>query len=122
LLAVVFLYAPLAGAAWSSHAMACCTDGYCNIPKHHHQKSPEKSAAAEDCGHHLVHTLVDCSMQCCRNPDKPMISSMAFVLPPAISTTPETQMTRAIARVRALEIPSSIEPLSPPPRTDDLAL
>src|SRR5260370_7346365 len=40
LFVVVLLYAPLAGAAWSSYQSACCTSGQCPIPGHHHQKTP----------------------------------------------------------------------------------
>jgi hypothetical protein len=121
LLAVVFLYAPFAAAAWSSHNMACCTGGYCNIPKHHHPKAPANSAAGEDCGHCMAGRM-DCSMSCCQDPDKQLVTSVAFVLPDATFVSSATLVTRAIERVRSIEIPRTIEPLSPPPRTDDAAL
>jgi len=119
LLAVVFLYTPFAAAAWSSQA--CCTGGLCNIPKHHHQKAPANST---DCDHHGrdMSGMTNCSMSCCQDPDKPVVTSMAFVLPPASSTLSTTIDTRSIERVRPIEIPRTIEPLSPPPRTDDAAL
>src|SRR6266480_7529183 len=44
LLVVVLLYAPLAGARWSSYRSACCTSGQCPIPAHHHQKTPAEHA------------------------------------------------------------------------------
>jgi hypothetical protein len=124
LLAVAFLYVPFAAAAWSSHAMACCTKGYCNIPQHHHKKAPASSTTAEDCGHegHNMSGLMDCSMSCCQDPDKPVVTSVAFVLPPATITASATIVTRAVERVHSIEIPRTIEPLSPPPRTDNAAL
>ena len=121
LLAVVFLYAPLAGAAWTSHSMACCTGGYCNIPKHHHQKTPVNSEAGEDCGHGMA-GMMNCSMSCCQDSDKPVVTSVAFVMPPSAFTSSETMITRAVERVRPIEIPRTIAPLSPPPRIDNSLL
>lgn len=120
LIAVVSWYAPLAGAAWASHAMACCTNGYCNIPKHHHQKAPVHSATAQQCGH--THEMMDCSMSCCQDPDKVAVSSTAFVMPPAAYTSSAVTVTRSSARVYPVETLRTIEPLSPPPRTDYAAL
>jgi hypothetical protein len=119
LLAVLFLYAPFAAAAWSSHAMACCTAGYCNIPKHHHTKAPANSMASEDCDH--AGGIMDCSMSCCQDPDKPAVTAMAFVLPPAAFAASATSVTFTVERVPRIEIPGTIEPLSPPPRTDNAA-
>jgi hypothetical protein len=121
LLGVVFLYVPFAAAAWSSHAMACCTKGYCNIPQHHHKKAPTSSTSAEDCGHdgHNMSGMMDCSMSCCQDPDKPVVTSVAFVLPPATVAASAIIVTRAVARVHSIEIPRTIGPLSPPPRTDN---
>jgi hypothetical protein len=121
LLAVIFIYAPFAAAAWSSHNMACCTGGYCNIPQHHHSKTPENSTAGEDC-HHGMAGMMDCSVSCCRNPDKAVVTAVAFVLPPAGLASSGILVTRAVERVHCIEIPRTIEPLSPPPRTDAAAL
>jgi hypothetical protein len=120
LLAVAFLYAPFAAAAWSSHAMACCTDGFCNIPKHHHKKAPAHSTASEDCDH-AMGGMMDCSMSCCQDPDRPAVTSMAFVLPPVTFAFSAMGVTGAVERVHLLEIPRTIAPLSPPPRIDNAA-
>jgi hypothetical protein len=120
LLAVAFLYAPFAAAAWSSHAMACCTDGFCNIPKHHHKKAPANSTASEDCDHQMG-GMMDCSMSCCQDPVRPAVTSMAFVLPPATCAASAMSITGAVERVHSIEIPRTIAPLSPPPRTDNTA-
>jgi hypothetical protein len=124
--AVVFLYVPMAAAAWSSHAMPCCTNGFCNIPKHHHQKAPASTAPGEDCGHdmagHDMSSMMKCSMSCCQDPDKPVITAVAFVRPPLIFVSLADIATRAIDRLRALEIPRPIEPPSPPPRVIVAAL
>jgi hypothetical protein len=124
LLAVVFLYVPFAAAVWSSHAMACCTNGFCNIPQHHHKKAPASSPAAEDCGHdgHNMSGMMNCSMSCCQDPDKPVVVSVAFVLPAPTTAASAIIVTRAVERVHSIEIPRTIEPLSPPPRTDNAAL
>src|SRR5213078_3865411 len=63
LLVVVLLYAPLAGAAWSSYRSACCTSGQCAIPAHHHQKTPAEHANHMDCGHDMT-GMMACAMSC----------------------------------------------------------
>src|SRR5215470_20179985 len=90
LLAIAVLYAPLAAAAFSPSAMACCTAGFCNIPKHHHKSKPSTSpdsvatheAGHEDCGHDSpakagtkagdkTAGMNDCSMDCCQPHEAP---------------------------------------------------
>src|SRR5262249_55804003 len=80
LLAVALLYAPLAGAAWANHAVACCSGDHCAIPQHHHSKAPPQPAAHEDCDHDAS-GLVACSMSCCENADQPVLTAMIFLLP-----------------------------------------
>jgi hypothetical protein len=125
LLAVVLIYGPLAGAAWSSHAMACCTDDHCNIPQHHHQKTREHSASntagTTNCGHDMS-GMTNCSMSCCQDPDKPVVTAVAFVLPHRAFASASMQVTRSDDAPRAVEIPRSVEPLSPPPRVAAAAL
>jgi hypothetical protein len=111
LLAVALLYAPLAGAAWSSRAMACCTEDHCNVPRHHHQKKPTQS----ECGHDLC-GLSDCSISCSQNPDGPVVTAVAFVLPTLTFASAPVLVTRTVGTLRSVEIPRSVEPLSPPPR------
>jgi hypothetical protein len=119
LLALASLYAPFA-VAWSSHARACCTGGYCNIPDHHHKKAPPNSTVGEDCDHAMA-GLMDCSMSCCQDPDKPAVSSMAFVPPPATFAASAMIATGSVERAYFTEIPRTIAPVSPPPRTDNAA-
>jgi hypothetical protein len=128
LLAIAVLYAPLAAAAFSPSLMACCTKGFCNIPKHHHKSNAAAtnadSAAThetghEDCGHNMatnVTGMSDCSMDCCQTHETPAVSSVTFVMPPVFFVPVAMQVTRAVETVRAIEIPRAIEPASPPPR------
>jgi hypothetical protein len=128
LLAIAALYAPLAAAAFSPSAMACCTNGFCNIPKHHHHKSiaatnPDSTvtheSGHEDCGHDMAAKTVgmsDCSMDCCQDHETPAVSSVTFVMPPVFFVPISTHVARAAEAVRAMEIPRAIEPASPPPR------
>jgi len=123
LLAIAVLYAPLAAAAFSPSVMACCTSGFCNIPRHHHKSAPATSEAAaashEDCGHDMAAKMAgmsDCSMDCCQTHDTPAVSSVAFVMPPVFFVPLSLHVTRAAETVRAIEIPRAIEPASPPPR------
>lgn len=115
LLAIAFLYAPLAGAAWSATAMDCCINGICNIPKHHHKTNPAPAAAHEDCGHDMAN-MMNCSMSCCQDTTKPAVTAMAFVMPPPAFTTISAVATRAAEQIKSIEIPRAIEPASPPPR------
>jgi hypothetical protein len=115
LLMVVLLYAPLAGAAWSSHQMACCASGQCPIPAHHHQKTPAAPADHMDCGHEMA-GMTACSMSCCHDSDRSLVASMAFVLPPSAVAAEATAIKSPIELTKPLDFPRSIEPLSPPPR------
>jgi hypothetical protein len=123
LLAIAVLYAPLAAAAFSPSAMACCTGGFCNIPQHHHKSkatpAPDSAGSHEDCGHAMSGKMAgvsDCSMDCCQDHETPAVSSVTFVMPPAVFVPVSVHMTRAAETVRAIEIPRAIEPASPPPR------
>jgi hypothetical protein len=119
LLALASLYAPFA-MAWSSHARACCTAGYCNIPNPHHKKAPANSTVGEDCDHAMA-GLMDCSVSCCQDPDKPAVTSMAFVLPRTTFAASAILVTGSVERAHFTEIPRTIAPASPPPRTDNAA-
>src|SRR6267378_3610327 len=115
LLMVILLYAPLAGAAWSSHQMACCASGQCPIPAHHHQKTPAAPADHMDCGHEMA-GMTACSMSCCHDSDRSLVASMAFVLPGSIAASPSVASTSPTELAKPLDFPRTIEPLSPPPR------
>jgi len=115
LLVVVLLYAPLAGAAWSSYQSACCTSGQCPIPAHHHQKTPAEHANHMDCGHDMT-GMMACAMSCCHDSDRSLVSSIAFVLSPSVAVVASAAIESPIELAKPLDFPCSIEPLSPPPR------
>jgi hypothetical protein len=114
LLAVLFAYAPLAGAAWSAYGMACCQDGMCTIPGHHHSKATTQSTDS-DCNHSA--RMTTCAMSCCQDSEKFGVTSLAFVLTRPASLLAGNRMGRFTPVVRPIGIPRSIEPASPPPRT-----
>jgi len=115
LLTAVFLYAPLAAASWSAHAMACCTGDYCPIAQHHHPKKQASPHSEMDCGHDKGE-MMDCSMSCCQKSENPLVTAVAFVLPYVSSASVRLAGTCAADALQALEIPRSLKPLSPPPR------
>jgi hypothetical protein len=115
LLMVVLLYAPLAGAAWSSYQSACCLSGQCKIPAHHHQKTPAAPANHMDCGHDMA-GMMACAMSCCHDSERSLVASIAFVLPPDVASAPSTATTSPIELAKIVDFPRTIEPLSPPPR------
>ena len=115
LLIVVALYAPLAGAAWSSYQSSCCASGQCPIPAHHHQKTPAAPANHMDCGHD-VSGMMACTMSCCHDSDRSVVTSMAFVLPPSVAVPASAAIKSPIELANPLDFLRSPEPLSPPPR------
>ena len=115
LFVVVLLYAPLAGAVWSSYQSACCTSGQCPIPGHHHQKTPAAPANHMDCGHD-VSGMMACSMSCCHDSDRSLVTSIAFLLPPSVADAASAAIKSPIELAKPLDFPRPIEPLSPPPR------
>jgi hypothetical protein len=115
LLVVILLYAPLAGAAWTTYQSACCTTGQCPIAGHHHQKAPVAPANHMDCGHDMP-GMIACAMSCCHDTDRSLLISVAFVLPPPMAATTVTAITSPIELTRAFDFPRSLEPVSPPPR------
>jgi hypothetical protein len=115
LLTVVLLYAPLAGAAWTSYQSSCCPSGQCKIPAHHHEKIPTAPANHMDCGHDMSGMMV-CSMSCCHDSDRSLVTSIAFVLPPSTGLADFASAKSPIELAKLLDFPRSIEPLSPPPR------
>ncbi len=121
LLMVVLLYAPLAGAAWSSYQMACCMSGQCPIAAHHHQKTPAAPANHMDCGHDMP-GMMACSMSCCNDSERSLVTPIAFVLPPSMAAAPSAGVKSPIELAKPLDFPRSIEPLSPPPRFDSAAV
>ena len=115
LFAAVTLYAPLAGAAWSAHAMSCCSGDYCPIAQHHHQKKQGSTHSDMDCGHDMGEMMI-CSMSCCQESDNPLVTAVGFVLPHRTSALTDIAVTGAAATLQSIEIPRSLRPLSPPPR------
>ncbi len=118
LLAAVALYAPLAGGAWSAHAMACCTGDHCPIAQHHHQKKQAPPHSEMDCVHEIGE-MMNCAMSCCQNSEQPLVTAVAFVLPDAAFSWAAISVVGVADAVQSTEIPRSIRPLSPPPRLAD---
>src|ERR1700730_4185580 len=118
LLVTVLLYAPLAGAAWSSYQSACCTSDQCPIPEHHHrEKTPTAPTNHMDCGHEMV-GMMACSMSCCHDSDRSMVTSIAFVLPRTILLLAPLAIAPTVEARQPLEFACAFEPRSPPPRAD----
>jgi hypothetical protein len=115
LLAVALLYAPLAGTAWASYQSSCCTAGQCPIAAHHHQKAPATPANHMDCGHDMG-GMMACSMSCCHDSDRSLLTSIAFVLPATTASVAVAFIQSPIEFAKPLDFPRSIEPPSPPPR------
>lgn len=118
LLAALALYAPLGGAAWSAHSMACCTGDHCPIAQHHHQKKQAAHHAGMACEHDNMGLgeMTNCSMSCCQDSDRPLVTAVAFVLPNLANFPAAISTTASAVTPHALAIPRPAEPQSPPPR------
>jgi hypothetical protein len=116
LFAAAFLYAPLVAAAWSAHAMACCTGDHCPIARHHHgQKAPAPQHSHMDCEHDMGE-MMECSMSCCQSSENPVVTAVAFVLPHLASSSAHASVVSTVATAQVVAIPRPVKPLSPPPR------
>jgi hypothetical protein len=61
-------------------------------------------------------------MSCCQDPDRPVVTAVAFVLPPLAFASAPMLVTRAVDTPRSIEIPRSVLPLLRPPRVAGVAL
>lgn len=119
MIAVLALYAPLAGSAWYCYSRACCSAGVCPMHSHEHS-SRAPSGHAMDCGHEMP-SIFTCSISCCHNSDRPAIAPVLFLLPPPNTVRPPLDQKSAITFFLPPIDSHSIEPQSPPPRLFALA-
>jgi hypothetical protein len=115
LVAVIFLYAPLVGTAWTARTMDCCNGQLCNIAQHHHKNARARQSGDSECGHD-VGAMTACSMSCCQDMQRPMLTAVVFVVPQVATRPSDMQETGALDITRTIELPRSVEPPSPPPR------
>jgi hypothetical protein len=122
LLAIVFMYAPLAGALVLAQAADCCVDGYCKVPAHHHRKITQRTeqaaqkTASESTCEHQHSGMTQCTMSCCPDATRPAVTPVAFVLP-TVNVAPEPGETlHGLPVIAAAEILRLEPPLFPPPR------
>jgi hypothetical protein len=119
LLATVLLFAPLAEAAWSAHAAACCTGEHCPIPEHHHRSNaPQQDSGCE----HQAGDMMACSMNCCQSAEHPLLASLAFLLPDVALLSGPDGLTLLTQDPQAKTFPRSPDVLSPPPRLARITL
>lgn len=78
-------------------------------------------ASETNCGHDMG-GLTACSISCCQDVDKPVFTAMAFLLPPLAFASAPMLVTRTAETAHSIEIPRSVQPLSPPPRVAGAAL
>ena len=122
LLAVVLLYAPMAGAAWSTRGtMNCCAGGLCPMAAHHHHR--QRGTSAKDptpmnCGHEMggPSSAISSCMCSCKIPARTALLPGAFLLPPANDALVSDELSQPARMANSLEISRFVQPLSPPPR------
>jgi hypothetical protein len=126
LLAVALLWSPLWAAAWHTHGMDCCSDGFC--PMHGHPKTDRAGSSEEPPSEqpverdHLSSTQnhrqkVDCAVSCCHESGANLMAAMIFVLPAPTTISQPAQAIVKIAKLAPASFAQASEPLSPPPRT-----
>jgi hypothetical protein len=115
LMAVILLQAPFAQAAWISNQMACCTDGKCAIPSHHHKTAPPKDDKPMNCGHDM-NQVSECKMSCCKTMDETAINVESFIVPYSAIILATQDQTPGISHFAPQMISRSYKPQSPPPK------
>jgi len=95
--------------------MACCTGDHCPIAQHHHQKKQALPHSDMECGHDMGE-MMDCSMSCCQESEKPLVTAVAFVLPHRVPAFASASVVLAAETAHTVAIPLPVKPLSPPPR------
>jgi hypothetical protein len=65
---------------------------------------------------HGMSDMMNCSMACCENSEKPLVTAVAFVLPDAARAFAPEASVSAAESAHAVASPRSVEPVSPPPR------
>jgi hypothetical protein len=68
-----------------------------------------------DCGHDMS-GMTACTMSCCHQDERPVLTAFAFLLPEPASATRPTLATPFVATLKQFELPRTIKPISPPPR------
>jgi hypothetical protein len=98
--------------------MACCAGDHCPIAEHHHHHQEKQAPpAGMDCVHDIgASEVMNCSMSCCQNSEKPLATAVAFVLPNSAITSGSVSVADVAESAQRLEISRSSRPLSPPPR------
>jgi hypothetical protein len=115
LLAVLLLYAPYAGAVISVQLLDCCTGDFCPLQHHHHNSSHADSGSQMDCDHSM-NEVTGCSMSCCRNPEKPAVTAIAFVMPYRVFSSATIGTSPAAEAADVVILHHTVQPLAPPPR------
>lgn len=127
LLAVAFMHAPLAGAAWLLNS-DCCAAGYCQVPAHHqagHGAARAKQMPSQDREMKCEHEgggRTACSMSRCQDGVRPALMPVAFILPAATIVSGPSATLCPVPVTAVSEIPQFVKPLSPPPRLASFVL
>jgi hypothetical protein len=127
LLAVAFMHAPLACAAWLQNS-DCCAAGFCNVPAHHqagHGAARAQQMPSQDREMKCEHDgggRMGCSMSCCQDSVRPALMPVAFILPAATIVSGPSATLRPVPVTAVSEIPQFVEPLFPPPRLASFVL
>ena len=60
--------------------------------------------------------MIACSMSCCHDSERSVVSAVAFVLPSPVVVVAPAGIKSPIEPAKLLDFLRSVEPLSPPPR------
>ena len=123
LLAILMMYAPIAGATFMALTGECCTGDQCPIHGNHHPVKNNSTAKNEntpmDCGHqnHAANKMQSCAMSCCHNVEQSAVHARIFVLTPVSIATALAPRTAATSFTALTNISPSFAPLAPPPKS-----
>jgi hypothetical protein len=118
LLALLLVYAPIAGATLMSVTGACCTGDQCPIHGNHHPSKHDEPAAM-DChaDKHNVNQMDSCSISCCHTDQRAALNANIFVLTPISVSMPLLANTQTFLAFAATGLCLAFAPLAPPPKS-----
>src|ERR1700751_4489825 len=121
LLALLFVYAPIASATLMSITGACCSGDQCPIHGNHHPSKHDQPAAMDCHGDkHNVNQMDACSISCCHTDQRAAVNCNIFVLTPISLSMPLLANTQTFLAIAATGLSLAFAPLAPPPKSSQI--
>jgi hypothetical protein len=118
LLALLLIYAPVAGSTLMALTGTCCTAEQCPIHGNRHSSKHHESESTDCHGDkHNVNQMDSCSMSCCNADQRAAVNANIFVVPPVSVSVPLLPNSSKVFAFAATSMFLAFTPLSPPPKS-----